>query len=145
MISNKFTIKNTNFYLKIGDSGEFLASVAYRAVDGYILGAFYGHAGGGAYDGGGFEIDRDDWSIKILSYDDVEESGNTEIFNGLMTLCVTMTDNEDSSVPSKEGKALLKKGQDAEDGGRVVLLNDFDGDALSDVSEQWNISLRFYS
>jgi hypothetical protein len=56
-----------------------------------------------------------------------------------------MSDDEDGSMLSAEGLSLLKKGEDDGNDGIVVLLNEFDGDSLSEVSEQWNISLRFDS
>ncbi len=62
-----------------------------------------------------------------------------------MAICGKMSDDEDGSMLSAEGLSLLKKGEDDGNDGIVVLLNEFDGDSLSEVSEQWNISLRFES
>lgn len=137
--------KNISFYLKGRDSGEFSATVAYCVREECIYGAFYGYAGGGEYDGGFFEVDQSDWNVRILGYDEAEGSDNSELFNELMALCGSMSDDEDSSMLSKEGLELLESGEQAEDEERVLILNNFDEDSLSDVSEQWNISLRFDS
>lgn len=137
--------KNISFYLRGRDSGEFTAAVAYCVRDENIYGAFYGYAGGGEYDGGFFEVDQSDWNVRILGYDEAEGSDDSELFTELMALCGSMSDDEDSSMLSKEGLELLESGEQDEDDERVVILNNFDGDSLSDISEKWNISLRFES
>ncbi len=139
------TLENTSFYLRGDSSGGFSSTVAYCVKDGRIFGAFYGYAGGGEYDGGFFSIDQESWETNVLGYDDVEEDEDSQTFNALMVLCGETSDDEDPSMLSEGGKTLLETGEDTEDGDRVVLINDFDGDLLSEVSEQWNISLRFES
>ena len=62
-----------------------------------------------------------------------------------MALCGKMSDDQDGSMLSEEGVSLLKKWEDYGNDAIVVLLNEFDGDSLPEVSDQWNISLRFDS
>jgi len=145
MSKSKLTLKDVSFYLKGDSSGGFAAAVAYLVKKNHIYGAFYGYAGGGDYDGGYFSISQDDWEIQILGFDQAEEDQNSDTYNALMALCGKMSDDEDGSMLSAEGLSLLKKGEDDGNDGIVVLLNEFDGDSLSEVSEQWNISIRFES
>ncbi len=147
MSENKreITLKNTSFYLRSDEDGSFFATVAYALIDGNVFGAYYGYAGGGVYDGGFFKLDLDSFEYKILDFSEAEESDDADIFNGLMQLCGETRDDDDQSQLSADGSALLESGEETEDGGKVCMVNGFDGDMLSEISENWNIFLRFES
>jgi len=57
-----------------------------------------------------------------------------------------MSDDKDRSMlSSKEFHLIKKKGENYANELIIVQLNEFDGDSLSEVSEQRNLSLRFDS
>jgi hypothetical protein len=131
------------FYLKGNKSGNFIAAVAYTIKDESLFGAFIGYAGGGVYDGGFFDIDLLHGDFSLHSYDDAGNSPNSIIFKNLMQSCSEMFDDEDPSLLSIKGRALLKNLEHDSTNEITLIANDFDGDILCEVSNQWNISLRF--
>jgi len=110
-----------------------------------VRGACYGYAGGGEYDGSFFLIDSEQDEHRVLDFGEAEEDENSELFNALMFECGRMYDEDDGTYKlTKYAKGLVKKGEDTGDG-VVYMDEDFDGDSLDRVSENWVISLRFES
>jgi hypothetical protein len=141
--THEISISNTSFYLKTDEDGGFDSAVAYAVIENLIFGAFYGYAGGGDYDGGFFKLDTDTDEFSIRDYEQAEEDEFSNIYTDLMQLCGQVFNADDSSELTEDGVALNELGDDHESGGRVSLLNNFDGDLLAGISENWNISLKF--
>ena len=105
----------------------------------------YGYAGGGEYDGSFFLIGSEQDEHRVLDFGEAEEDDHSELFNALMFECGRMYDEDDGTYKlTKYAKGLVKKGEDTDDG-VVYMDEDFDGDSLDRVSENWDISLRFES
>lgn len=137
-------------YVRQNEAGEFLYGVVYSITvdpngNSLLNGAYYGYAGGGEYDGGYFKIDFEAETHNVLSFDEAESSEAFESLEPLMAECGSFYDNEDESYELTDyAKSLLSNG--IQDGDDVIYMDeDFDGDALSEISEQWVISLRFES
>ena len=112
-----------------------------------VRGAYYGYAGSGVNEGGYFVIDHSIDKSEVLSYDDIDEmeaSNEQEAnkFSSLMTAVWELVeDDEGDLILTEKGKTLIA----TNDGEDTYMSPDFDGDFLSDVSEKWQISLRFES
>lgn len=137
-------------YVRQNEAGEFLYGVVYSITvdpngNSLLNGAYYGYVGGGEYDGGYFKIDFEADTHNVLSFDEAESSESFESLEPLMAECGSFYDNEDESYELTDyAKSLLSNG--IQDGDDVIYMDeDFDGDALSEISEQWVISLRFES
>lgn len=119
------------------------ASLSGDAVT--VRGAYYGYAGGGVNEGGYFVIDASVDKSEVLSYDDIDEmeSSNEQEaskFSSLMSSVWDLIEDDDGALLlTGKGKALFA----TNDGEDTYMSPDFDGDFLSEVSEQWQISLRF--
>lgn len=145
------TAENTSLYVRGNSSGEFLCAIAYAITpkpDGstYLHGAYFGYVGGGEYDGGFFFIDTENNEYSVLDYESVEGRDDKEAFNALMSLCGQCSDDEDPSQLTEEASSLLNElGEETDDEELVYMTNAFDGDSLSEVSEQWPLFVKFQS
>lgn len=140
---------SVSVYLRSNKNKQFLHSISYAVDensdgDSIILGAFFGYIGGGDYDGGFFLIDPEKSVNKIFSYDEASTSNYSEIFDNLMSVAGSFCEDSDSSCLSKKGKALIKKSEKIE-GDLVYMSEEFDGDALAEISELWELTLKFES
>jgi hypothetical protein len=136
-------------YLRANSDKEYLHGIAYEINENpeghsIVLGAYFGYIGGGEYDGGFFLIDFENSINKILSYDDASSSDYSEIFDNLMGIAGSFCEDSDSSSLSKKGKMLIKKAEKSE-GDFVYMDEDFDGDMLAEISEIWQLTLKFES
>jgi hypothetical protein len=139
----------TYSYLRTNSDKEFLHGIAYEVNensegDSLILGAYFGYIGGGEYDGGFFLIDFENSINKVISYDDASNSDYSEIFDNLMGIAGGFCEDSDSSSLSKKGRMLIKKAEKL-DGDFIYMDEDFDGDMLADISEIWQLTLKFES
>jgi hypothetical protein len=138
-------------YIKMGDD-ECASSVIVYSEEASlsgdsvtVRGAYYGYAGGGVNEGGYFVIDSSVDKSEVLSYDDIEEfeSSNEQEaskFNSLMQSVWELIEDDDGTlILTEKGKALFS----ANKGADKYMSPDFDGDFLSEISEEWQISLRF--
>lgn len=141
--------KNTSLYLRVDSSGDFDSSIAYGVFnrnDGstFFRGAYFGYAGGGEYEGGFFFIDLEKDQHRVFTFDEIESLDDKAIYNDLMSICGQCSaDDEPSNLTDDAIEMLEHFGEDADDGCRVCFINGFDGDIISEISEKWNISLRF--
>lgn len=147
---SQFKDSPTIRYIRTGTTGEFVAGIVYKTIFNnesgqMVLGAYYGYAGGGEYDGGYFFIDIEKDIYQTKSYDEAEESPSAKHYNTLMGLCGEFFSDDEPADLSKYSKELLANCPPESDGSRVFCDELFDGDMLSQVSDLWVISLRFIS
>lgn len=135
-------------YLRADEDGIFQYAIVYSKFEKpsggmMMIGAFNGYAGGGVYDGGYFSIDLGARLSQVLSYDEADSSEYSEEFSKLMRLCCSFFKGVEypAECTAKAWK-LLEKGEDV-DGHRLYMDAEFNGDWLSDVSQEWCISLGF--
>lgn len=138
-------------YLRSDSDGNLSSCVVYieewdeHKESCRVRGACYGYAGGGVYEGSFFLIDFNKEQHQVLDYAEAEEAENSQLFDALMFECGRMYENNDETYKlTTYAGDLLKFGSEVEDG-IVYLDNDFDGDSLSQVSQNWSINLRFES
>ena len=138
-------------YLRADSDGNLSSCVVYiEEWDDHkescrVRGACYGYAGGGVFEGSFFLIDFNKEQHQVLDFSEADEDINSQLFNALMFECGRMYENEDENHRlTTYAENLLKSGDEVEDG-IVYLDNDFDGDSLSQVSQNWTINLRFES
>lgn len=135
--------------MRTSKKNEFLHCVTYTVAQNNegqttLLGAFFGYIGGGDYSGGYFTIDIENDASQVLSYEDAENSDDADVFEKLMGIAGSFCQDENPSELTKEGLNLIKLGEKI-GGDRVFLDDDFDGDSLAEISENWEITLRFES
>lgn len=111
----------------------------------YYLGAYYGYAGGGVNDGGFFSIDIENSLHKHINFDGFDEirSQNIkhhDVLEALMQRIWHYIEEEDGSLQLTKSGSKLKKDKDG-----IWISDNFDGDFLSEISDQWPISLKFYN
>ena len=109
------------------------------------MGAYYGYAGGGVNDGGFFSIDIENSFHKHIDFDEFDEirSQNIKqhsILEALMQRIWHYIEEEDDILQLTSSGLKLKN---IENG--VWISDNFDGDFLSEISDQWSISLKFYN
>lgn len=126
-----------------------MAAIAFSAIndpDGGVnlYGAYFGHIGSGDYDGGYFHIDVERDEHSLISYDDAESSDQKDLLQNLMSICGEFSNDEDPSECTEAANQLLENAND-EQGDKVFMDDDFDGDMLSEVSELWEIRILFES
>lgn len=138
-------------YLRSDSDGNLSSCVVYieewdeHKESCRVRGACYGYAGGGVYEGSFFLIDFNKEQHQVLDFAEAEEAENSQLFDALMFECGRMYENDDETHKlTTYAEDLLKSGSEVEDG-IVYLDNDFDGDSLSQVSQNWSINLRFES
>ena len=136
-------------YLRVRSDGTFFAAIAYTALVDTdcavnIYGAYFGYVGGAVYDGGYFHIDIEADVHDILSYDDAESSEQKELLQEMISICCEFRNDEDPSECTEAANQLLENAND-EQGDKVFMDDDFDGDILSEVSELWEIRILFES
>jgi hypothetical protein len=131
------------------NNGAVNAVIVYefqeRDGDSVVLGAYYGSVGGGERDGGYFRIAFEADEHTALSYDDVEALQEDspldyELLEGLMRKLWELVEEDGDLQLTGAGREVYSPDEDG-----VWMDTEFDGDALSEVSEQWAISLRFES
>lgn len=139
---------NAVVYLRADSSKVFKYAVSYIGIRKddtiFLLGAYFGYCGGGEYDGGFFIVAPAQGTFELVSYDEADNSDYSEEFSALMAVSGGFSSDEDPSECTDEALALLENA-DEDDGDLIYQDSVFDGDALSELSEAWGISLRFYS
>jgi len=137
-------------YLRTGTDKNFESAIAYRKVkpsskDGHrIVGAYWGYAGGGSFDGGYFIVDSED-GHSVLSFEDIEDHPDKETLESCMQEVANLysdEDDPDSPELSDLGSSLIDNGTEEED---FILFADegFDTTLLGQVSDDWSTSLKF--
>lgn len=110
------------------------------------FGAYYGAVGGGESDGGYFRIDIEDGKSEHLDYDDVDglsedEPDQAAILEAVMQSLWTLVDDDEGDLTvSDEGSQHYIPDDDG-----IWFDEEFDGDSLDEISQQWKIQLRFQS
>lgn len=103
------------------------------------LGRYVGYSGGGAYEDGVFIIDAgaDKESVVIQDPDAIEAHPDAAMFQWLTVECGRLFEVEgDGYVVSEAASELIDEEE-------VYMDDDFCGDLLAEVSEQWGLNLRF--
>lgn len=143
----KISIDNIERFLLSDKKKNILAIIVCTTMiqefGNVVLGAYSGYAGGGEYESGYFSIDIENASHEILDHSEIEDNEDVHIFEQLISVCGSFSEDDDPSSFSKTGLSLLKKGEKHPNGGKVFMDEEFDGDLLSEVSQEWKISLRF--
>ena len=111
----------------------------------YYLGAYYGYAGGGVNDGGFFSIDIENSLHKHIDFDEFDEIRSQNIkqhsvLEALMQRIWHYIEEDNDILQLTRSGLKLKKNEDG-----VWVSDNFDGDFLSEISDQWSISLKFYN
>ena len=103
------------------------------------LGRYVGYSGGGAYEEGVFIVDAgaDDESVVIQDPDEIEAHPDAAVFQWLTVECGRLFEVEsDGYLVSEAASELIDEEE-------VYMDDDFFGDLLAEVSEQWGLNLRF--
>ena len=137
-------------YLRTGTDKNFESAIAYRKVkpsskDGHrIVGAYWGYAGGGSFDGGYFIVDSED-GHSVLSFEDIEDHPDKETLESCMQEVANLysdEDDPDSPELSDLGSSLIDNG--TEEGDFILFADEgFDTTLLGQVSDDWSTSLKF--
>ena len=111
----------------------------------FYLGAYYGYAGGGVNDGGFFSIDIENSLHKHIDFDEFDEMKSQNIkqhsvLEALMQRIWHYIEDEDDVLQLTSSGQKLNKNEDG-----IWISDNFDGDFLSKISDQWSISLKFYN
>ena len=135
-------------YLRADQNGEFHTAIVYKLEDSdeaapRMRGAYYGAVGGGDCDGGFFEIEPEEGSCQLLSFDDAESSDESIVFDALMFECARFYNNDEGTYELTDyAQGTLADAEEVGDD-RVFMDNDFDEDSLDDIAQQWNLSVNF--
>ncbi len=133
-------------YLRTNEEKSFRHAVAYQKDGSTIIGAFWGYAGGGVFDGGYFRID-DNGNVQTLGFDDIEMDEQAVGLDQCMKEVANMyaNDEDDSDRPelTPAGEKLLSKAVKEDNGDLIFMDTDFDTDDLAQLSDEWRIFLRF--
>lgn len=136
-------------YIRADDDGVsaiIVYTVQEREDKSIVLGAYYGSVGGGELDGGYFRIDSEGGEQLALSYDEMESlqeesPADHETLEKLMQKLWELVEDEEGDLQLTDiGRKVYFPDEDG-----VWMDAEFDGDALSEVSEQWAINTRFES
>ena len=113
----------------------------------HVFGAYYGYCGGAVYDGGFFHKDWE--NDQVLDYSDIDKIGTehpelSQVYNLLMQEIWKNIEQQDVDAPLKLTKHGLRlfNSTDSKD---LYTSDEFDGDSLDRVSENWKLPLRFES
>ena len=133
-------------YLRAQGTSRFLAAIGYRQAtsegEPIIYGAFFGYAGGGDYESGYFLWNLFTNEGRVLPLDEIEGRDDQSRFEEVMAEIGQFNDDEDPEVLTSDGLHLIRQGE--VDGDDIVYMTpEFDGDILSDVSEEWPIFIKF--
>ncbi len=124
----------------------FRHAIAYQKDGSTIIGAFWGYAGGGVFDGGYFRINNNG-NVQTLGFDDIEKDEQAIGLEQCMNEIASMYANEegDSDRPklTPAGEKLLSKAVKDRNGDLIFMDTDFDTDSLAQLSDEWQIFLGF--
>lgn len=144
-------------YITLREDGSFhtaIVMLTQRARDGgesRYFGAYFGYAGGGTYADGYFRIrEGKNPSAEAIPGGDLEDDmvPDHEILDALYSECTSLWEYEDDEtlvpVLSGLGKLLVAERGGTTDGGDGIWVDPgFNGDFLSEVSRQWELTLHF--
>jgi hypothetical protein len=149
----KFELENTshNFHCYIAANEGFVSSIILYSIfpkpSGDVwYGAYYGAVGGGESDGGYFRINIEEGSSDHLDYDEVDglsedDPEQASIFQAVMEALWTLIDDDEGDLTlSEEGSKHYSPDEDG-----IWIDEEFDGDSLDEISQQWKIRLKFTS